>query len=81
MTLSATDFTFVAQLIRREAAIVLAPGKEYLVEARLLPVAREARAASVAAFRAELQRRPDPLLQRSIVAISPGHFSRPKELN
>jgi chemotaxis protein methyltransferase CheR len=67
MTLSATDFTFVAQLIRREAAIVLAPGKEYLVEARLLPVAREAGASSVAAFLADLQRRPDPERQRSIV--------------
>ena len=67
MTLSATDFTFVAQLIRREAAIVLAPGKEYLVEARLLPVARAAGASSVGAFLADLQRRPDPARQRSIV--------------
>jgi chemotaxis protein methyltransferase CheR len=67
MTLSATDFTFVAQLIRREAAIVLAPGKEYLVEARLLPVAREAGASSVEAFLADLQRRPDPARQQTIV--------------
>jgi chemotaxis protein methyltransferase CheR len=67
MTLSAADFAFVAQLVRREAAIVLAPGKEYLVEARLLPVAREAGAPSLAALLAELQRRPDPVLQCSIV--------------
>jgi chemotaxis protein methyltransferase CheR len=67
MTLSAADFSFVAQLVRREAAIVLAPGKEYLVEARLLPVARQAGAPSVAAFLAGLQRRPDPVLQRSII--------------
>jgi chemotaxis protein methyltransferase CheR len=67
MTLSAADFAFVAQLVRREAAIVLAPGKEYLVEARLLPLARRAGASSVAAFLAELQRRPDPVRQRSIV--------------
>ena len=67
MTLSAADFEYVAQLVRREAAIVLAPGKEYLVEARLLPVAREAGAPSVAAFLAELQRRPDPMLQRCII--------------
>jgi chemotaxis protein methyltransferase CheR len=67
MTLSAGDFAFVAQLVHREAAIVLAPGKEYLVEARLLPVAREAGAPSVGAFLAELQRRSDPVLQRSIV--------------
>jgi chemotaxis protein methyltransferase CheR len=67
MTLSASDFAFVAQLVRREAAIVLAPGKEYLVEARLLPVARQAGVSSVGAFLAELQRRPDPVQQRSII--------------
>jgi chemotaxis protein methyltransferase CheR len=67
VTLSASDFAFVAQLVRREAAIVLAPGKEYLVEARLLPVARQSGVPSVGAFLAELQRRPDPDLQRSII--------------
>ncbi len=36
MTLSQQDFSFVAGLVRREASIVLAPGKEYLVEARLI---------------------------------------------
>lgn len=41
MTLSQQDFSFVAGMVRREASIVLAPGKEYLVEARLIPVARQ----------------------------------------
>jgi chemotaxis protein methyltransferase CheR len=67
MTLSAADFSYVSQLVRREASIVLAPGKEYLVEARLIPVARAVGAASVAAFLAELQRRPNPLNQRKII--------------
>jgi len=67
MTLSAADFAFVAGLVRRESAIVLTPGKEYLVEARLLPVARQAGAASVAEFLAGLQRRPDPTANRSVV--------------
>lgn len=67
MTLSATDFAFVSQLVRREASIVLAPGKEYLVEARLIPVARAIGAASVGAFLADLQRRPNQLHQRRIV--------------
>ncbi|MGR6966595.1 CheR family methyltransferase [Geodermatophilus sp. URMC 61] len=40
MTLTATSFDWVRQLVHRESAIVLAPGKEYLVEARLLPIAR-----------------------------------------
>jgi chemotaxis protein methyltransferase CheR len=67
MTLSAADFAFVSALVRREAAIVLAPGKEYLVEARLIPVARQVGAAGVAEFLAALQRRPNPTDQRRIV--------------
>jgi chemotaxis protein methyltransferase CheR len=67
MTLSQTDFSYVSTLVRKEAAIVLAPGKEYLVEARLIPVARQVGAASVAAFLAEMQRRPNVDHQRRII--------------
>jgi chemotaxis protein methyltransferase CheR len=67
MTLSAADFSFVSALVRREAAIVLAPGKEYLVEARLIPVARQVGAASVAEFLADMQRRPSADNQRRII--------------
>ncbi|MEV4351726.1 protein-glutamate O-methyltransferase CheR [Actinoplanes sp. NPDC049596] len=67
MTLSQAEFTFVAQLVRREASIVLAPGKEYLVEARLIPVARAVGAPNVNEFLADLQRRPNPQNQRKII--------------
>jgi chemotaxis protein methyltransferase CheR len=67
MTLSAADFAFVSNLVRREAAIVLAPGKEYLVEARLIPVARQVGASGVAEFLANLQRRPNSADQRRVV--------------
>ena len=67
MSLSQSDFSFVSQLVRREASIVLAPGKEYLVEARLIPVARQVGAAGVAEFLADLQRRPNPVNQRKII--------------
>ncbi|HEX8344254.1 MAG TPA: protein-glutamate O-methyltransferase CheR [Actinoplanes sp.] len=67
MSLSAADFTFVANLVRREAAIVLAPGKEYLVEARLIPVARNVGAAGVSDFLAALQRRPNAEHQRLVI--------------
>lgn len=40
--LTATDFSFVAQFVRQRSAIDLQPGKEYLVESRLTPVARKA---------------------------------------
>jgi chemotaxis protein methyltransferase CheR len=42
MAIATAEFNYVADLVRREAAIVLEPGKEYLVEARLLPLARAA---------------------------------------
>jgi chemotaxis protein methyltransferase CheR len=67
MTLSQAEFTFVSQLVRREASIVLAPGKEYLVEARLIPVARAVGSPSVTEFLADLQRRPNPANQRKII--------------
>jgi chemotaxis protein methyltransferase CheR len=67
MTLTQAEFTYVSQLVRKEASIVLAPGKEYLVEARLIPVARAVGSPSVTEFLAELQRRPDPANQRRIV--------------
>ncbi|GIF06051.1 CheR family methyltransferase [Actinoplanes siamensis] len=67
MTLSQSDFAFVSNMVRREASIVLAPGKEYLVEARLIPVARAIGAANVNEFLADLQRRPNPQFQRKII--------------
>jgi chemotaxis protein methyltransferase CheR len=45
MTLTQESFTFVADLVRRRSAIQLDAGKEYLVESRLLPLARRAAAA------------------------------------
>ena len=50
MTLSAHEFQFVSSLVRREASIVLEPGKEYLVEARLLPLSRKAGLGSVTEY-------------------------------
>jgi chemotaxis protein methyltransferase CheR len=67
MTLSQAEFTFVSTLVRKEASIVLAPGKEYLVEARLIPVARAVGAANVNEFLSELQRKPNPAHQRRII--------------
>lgn len=67
MTLTQPEFTFVSNLVRREASIVLAPGKEYLVEARLIPVARAVGSANVNEFIAELQKRPNPQHQRKII--------------
>jgi len=40
MTIQTADFDYVRTMLKQRAAIVLEPGKEYLVEARLLPIAR-----------------------------------------
>jgi chemotaxis protein methyltransferase CheR len=50
MTLTAENFDFVRKLVHRDSAIVLAPGKEYLVEARLTPLARSAGVSTVDDF-------------------------------
>ncbi|GGS86370.1 chemotaxis protein methyltransferase [Planobispora rosea] len=56
MALTQQEFAFVSGLVRREAAIVLEPGKEYLVEARLLPLARRIGTVTVSEFVARAQR-------------------------
>ncbi|HET6151992.1 MAG TPA: protein-glutamate O-methyltransferase CheR [Marmoricola sp.] len=55
MTISRLSFTFVSDLVRRETAMLYDPGKEYLVEARLLPLAREAGCTDVDAYVVTLQ--------------------------
>jgi chemotaxis protein methyltransferase CheR len=67
MTLSASEFAYISGLVRRDAAIVLEPGKEYLVEARLMPLARQTGAATVSEFVIRAQQRPEPDVHRRIV--------------
>ena len=55
MAVTATTFDFVRDLVHRESAIVLAPGKEYLVEARLIPLVRASGEASVDSLVARLR--------------------------
>ena len=67
MTISADAFTFVRELVRAESAIVLEPGKEYLVESRLVPLARTAGHPDVDAFVKELSSRRNPATLRLVV--------------
>ena len=67
MTISSTAFNFVSDLVRQQAAIVIGPGKEYLVESRLLPIARDAGLDDVGSLVARLQTNPDDRLRRQIV--------------
>jgi chemotaxis protein methyltransferase CheR len=67
MTLTAQEFAFISGLVRRDAAIVLESGKEYLVEARLLPLARQMGISSVSEFVNRAQSKPEPDTHRRIV--------------
>jgi chemotaxis protein methyltransferase CheR len=55
MNLSAPDFQYVAQLLKNRAAIVLEDGKDYLVEARLRPLAQSEGLDDVSALVAKLR--------------------------
>jgi chemotaxis protein methyltransferase CheR len=67
MTLASTSFDWVRDLVHRESAIVLQPGKEYLVEARLLPIARQMGLPDVGKLVETVRQRPGPEDTRRIV--------------
>jgi chemotaxis protein methyltransferase CheR len=66
MSLAPSDFTFVTQMIRQRSSIDLQPGKEYLVESRLAPIARQAGEKDLAGLVSRL-RRGDPSLTDAVV--------------
>ena len=64
-------FTYVRDLVRRQSAIVLEADKEYLVESRLEPVARQGGFASVQAMvDAMRSSRPGPLHRSAVEAMT-----------
>ncbi len=67
MSLAAADFAFVRDLVQKRSAIVLDSGKEYLVESRLLPVARAAGESSVADLIYALRRTKSEKLSSQII--------------
>jgi chemotaxis protein methyltransferase CheR len=56
MSLPATDFALVSRIVRQRSAIDLQPGKEYLVESRLAPIARSVGERDVSGVLARLRR-------------------------
>jgi chemotaxis protein methyltransferase CheR len=66
MTLAGADFTYVTQMVRQRSSIDLQPGKEYLVESRLAPLARDLGERDVAGLVSRL-RRGDGRLEEQVV--------------
>jgi chemotaxis protein methyltransferase CheR len=56
VSLQPTDFAFVTQIVRQRSSIDLQPGKEYLVESRLAPVARTVGERDIAGVVSRLRR-------------------------
>lgn len=73
--ITASDFDFIRDLVRREAAIVLEPGKEYLAQNRLHPVARQAGLETVGALVHKLRRGSDELQGKVIDALTTNETS------
>lgn len=61
------DFDYIRELVRRGSAIVLEPTKEYLVEARLGPLARKEGLGSLADLVAQLRRESQGALHRKVI--------------
>jgi len=70
MAITHAEFDVVRALIRTEAGIVLEPGKEYLVEARLSPLARREGFATATELIAQLGRGKGPLHTRVVEAMT-----------
>jgi chemotaxis protein methyltransferase CheR len=67
MSVGASDFDYIAQLVWRRSAIVLEPGKEYLVESRLTPLLRRVGGEKIADLVARLQSAPENQLHSEVV--------------
>jgi chemotaxis protein methyltransferase CheR len=67
VTLPTADFGYIADLVRKESAIVLTPAKDYLVQARLLPVAQQHGLTGIPQLVATLRGRPDLQLRQQVV--------------
>ncbi len=55
MPISPSDFEYIREFAREEAAIVLEPGKEYLVQTRLEPIVKEEGYDSIASYLSKMR--------------------------
>ena len=65
--LLSADFDYLCQLVLEHSSVVLEAGKEYLAEARLLPIVREKQMNSLGQLVEELRRKPCNGLHREVV--------------
>lgn len=75
MSLTPADFAFVTQVVRQRSSIDLQPGKEYLVESRLAPIARNVGEKDVTGLVARLRRGDDVLSDAIVDALTTNETS------
>jgi chemotaxis protein methyltransferase CheR len=77
MTLSAEDFRFFTDIVRRESAISVGPDKQYLVESRLRPLAQTLGYPDSTALIGQLRRSPadDSLRYRAVEVMTTNETS------
>ena len=56
MALNADDFSYIRNLVNERSGIVLEPGKEYLVESRMLPLINQEKIASISDLVSQLRK-------------------------
>ena len=61
------EFTFIADLVRQETAVILHPDKGFFIETRLGPVARREKEPGVSALIERVRERPTPELVKGVV--------------
>ena len=67
MSVSPTEFLFIKELLKEETAIVLDPGKEYLVDTRLAPIVRANGLESVSALISAIKIDTNEPLKRKVI--------------
>jgi chemotaxis protein methyltransferase CheR len=75
VSLVQADFAFVTTMVRQRSAIDLQPGKEYLVESRLAPIARSIGERDVSALVARLRRGDEKLSEAVVDALTTNETS------
>ncbi len=76
MSLAAADFDFLCRFLYERSAIVLQPGKEYLAESRLIPLAKQEGLNGITALVASLRAAPaNGLAQKVVEAMTTNETS------
>lgn len=81
MPITTQDFDYIRDVVRQSSAIVLDPGKEYLVESRLGPLARSQGIESISALVDQLRRGSPTLKTQVVEAMTTNETSFFRDIN